>query len=264
MKIYIVQDMEGVSGVVEWGYDLKAKGAEYEIEARSLMTREINAAIDGAFEGGATEVLVHESHKFIFEELHKDAQYVMGSRKLLIDKSFDAVFIVGQHCMAETKNGVLAHSYSSKFIKTMYLNGKPIGEIGMISAYAGYFGVPVILVTGDATATEEAKALLGNIEVAVVKEGLGINSAVCMSAQKARDLIKEKAIKAVKRRKEIKPYKVKTPIKFKTEFTKPVIVERCLLYPGVEKIDEMTVSFTSNDFLEVFKFRQFQALVNWF
>ena len=74
----------------------------------------------------------------------------------------------------------------------------------------------------------------------------------------------EKAINAIKRRKEIKPYKVKTPIEFKTEFTKPIIVERCLLYPGVKKIDETIVTYKSNDFLEVFNFRQFQALVNWF
>ncbi len=264
MNVYIVQDMEGVSGVVEYEYDLQAKGETYSVEARSLMTKEINAAIEGAFEGGAAEVLVHESHKFIFEELHKDAKYVTGSRNLLIDKSFDGVFIVGQHAMAGAKNGVLAHSYSGKFIRAMYLNNKAIGEIGMISAYAGCFGVPVILVTGDTAAAREAESLLGNVETAVVKQGLGVNSAVCLSARKSRELIKEKAIRAVERIKEFNVYTGKPPFEFKIEFTKPIIAERCLSYPGVKKIDETTVTYQDNDFLEVFKFRQFQAMVNWF
>ena len=118
--------------------------------------------------------------------------------------------------------------------------------------------------SGDAAATKEAQTLLGNIEVAAVKEGLGVNSAICMSPQKARELIKEKAIRAMKRRKNIKPYVVKKPIEYKVEFTKPIIVERCMLFPGARKVDETTVMYKNKDFMKIYEFRIFTALINWF
>ena len=261
MKVYIVQDGEGVSGVVMWERELDEPAAA---NARLLMTREINAAVDGALAAGATEVLVHESHKFIFEELHPEARCIMGSSLLRIDESCDAVFIVGQHAMAKTDKGVLCHSFSSKFTREMFLNDEPIGEIGWAAAFAGYFGVPVVLVTGDVAATEEARALLGDIEVAPVKEGLGINSAVCMSSVKAQELIREKAICALKRVKTIKPWVVQPPIEYRVEFIKPIIVERCMLYPGARQLSVTTVAFSSDDFMEIYRFRAFTALVNWF
>ena len=264
MKIYIVQDMEGVSGVVEWGRDLETRGEKCALDASRLMTHEINAAIAGALAAGATDLLVEESHKFLFEELHQDARYVMGSARPQIDESCDGVFFVGQHAMANTTKGVLAHSYSSMFVSSMSLNGDLIGEFGLLTVYAGWFDVPVILATGDAAMADEAKAMLGDIETAIVKEGLGINAAICMSAQNARALITEKALAAVKRIKDFKPYKITTPMEFRITFTKPIIVERCMLFPGAKKIDATTVSFESDDFIKIYDFRCFTALVNWF
>lgn len=261
MKVYIVQDGEGVSGVVMWERQLdESAAANY----RLLMTREINAAVDGALAAGATEVVVHESHKFIIEELHPEARCIMGSHLLQIDESYDAVFIVGQHAMARTENGVLCHSYSSNFTREMILNGEPIGEIGWTAAFAGYFGVPVVLVTGDEAATEEAKALLGDIELAPVKEGLGVNSAICMAPVKAHELIREKAMHALKRAKTVKPWVVQPPLEYQVEYFKPIIVERCMLFPGVRRLDTTTIAFSSDNFMDIYRFRAFTALVNWF
>ena len=264
MKVYIVQDMEGVSGIVRKEGDLKEEGADRHREARLLMTLEINAAVEGALEGGATEVRVHEAHRFILSELHPEAELVMGYRNFLLDDSFSAMFIVGQHARARTMNAVMAHSWSSKSIREMSLNGILMGEIGLTAVYAGCYGVPVALVTGDRAATEEARELLGDIETAAVKEGFGLNAALCMPFQKARDLIRQKARAAMGRCGEIAPYVLQPPIEFRTEFHSPAVAERCELFPGVKRLDATTVSYTADDYMDIFTFRLFQALVNWF
>ena len=262
MKIYIVQDQEGVSGVVEGEGKLKRENPIRARETSLLMTHEINAAVEGALEAGAKEIVVHESHKFILEELHSDIKLLMGSRKSMVDESYDALFIVGQHSRARTPNGVLCHTYCSSAVREMFLNGMPIGEIGFTAAFAGYHGVPTALVTGDRAAAAEARELLGDIEVAAVKEGLGLNSALCLSPRDACNLIREKAHRATERIKEFKPYRVSSPVELKVEYFSPLVIERAEVYPGVRKLDCTTLALTADDLMDVYNFRRFLAMIH--
>ena len=256
-KIYILQDEEGVSGVINWETSMSAEESR---EARHLMTQEINAAVTGAWEGGAEEVWVRESHRFIPDELHDEVKLIQGTYAL--NHSFSAIFMVGQHAMARTGNAVLCHTYCHTGIREMLLNGEPIGEIGWTAAYAGCFNVPVALVTGDQAACEEARHRLGDIECAIVKEGAGIHSAVNLSPKNARHLINRKAKAAMARLGEFSPYRVAKPIELIIDYYHPQVAENAMLYPGVERLDISRIRFVAADFLQVFQFRSFSALIH--
>ena len=171
MKVFISADIEGVSGVVDRD-DAIVGGREYE-RARRLMTADVNAAIAGAYEGGATQVLVNDAHSkmrnLIVEDLDPRAEVIQGVVKRGcmmegLDECFAAVFFVGYHSRAGNPFGVMNHTMWSRGFQNLFLNGAPVGEIGINAAYAGQFGVPVALVTGDQTAVQEAQELLGPAE----------------------------------------------------------------------------------------------------
>jgi len=254
MKIYIMTDLEGISGVFTFeqtGRD--KKGSEYD-KARHLLTQDVNAAVQGALSAGANEVLVIDGHgggyNFILEELHPGAEYITGPGRVQpcsgLDESFDGVILIGYHAMAGTKYAILDHTQNSKTWFNYYLNGIKMGEIGQQAVIAGHFNVPVIFISGDKAACKEAKELLSNVETAAVKEGFSRTSARILSPVKARQLIKTGVEKAVKRIKDFRPYIIKPPIEVKIEFQTTDVAdyyERA----GWKRIDGRTVSRVSND-----------------
>jgi len=261
MKVYIVTDLEGVTGVVS--EEQVFPGRRYYDEARLLLTREVNAAVEGALEGGATEVIVNDGHdggfNIVLEELHEEAKLVHGAPRPFalagLDSSVDVVFLLGYHSRAGTLRGVLDHTMSSQSIQNVYLNKKPIGEIGIEAAIAGYYGVPVGLVTGCAKACEEARSLLGDIEIVVVKWGFGRSFAMTIAPKKARKLIREASRRAVERtlRREFKPFKVEPPIELKIEYTLSKYADSMESKPGVERIDSRTIVVRGEDLIKVFR-----------
>lgn len=266
VKVFISADIEGVSGVVHQEHTAR-DGKEHE-RARRLMTQEVNAAVEGALKAGATEVLVNDSHgtmrNIIPEELNEAAQLITGSPKSLsmmqgIDKTFDAVFFVGYHAMASSLPGVLGHTYFGKVVYNLRINGKAMGETGMNAALAGYFGVPVALVTGDETVTREAKETLGNVETVAVKKAVARYAAQCLSPMEARRRIKDAAVKALKRLGDFKPLMLKAPVTFEVDFMNTAMTEAAMLIPGVKQISGRTAAYTSTDLVEAFK--AFRAMV---
>ncbi len=252
VKVYILTDGEGPAGIqrseqVDPNFpDLKKQLAE-----------EINAAVQGVLEGGATEVIVLDGHDgsrtLRLADLHPRAKLLQGTplpRSLGLDSSFAALLFVGQHAMAGAP-GVLAHSYSSESIQNIWMNGKPVGEIATRAAYAGWIGVPTIFISGDRAACEELLEIVPNAEVAIVKEALSWSAALSLSREAALSLIRQKAKAAMLRRVEIKPYKVTGPVEFRIEYTtrNPVRpeVERG---PGITKINQRTISIRGKDFIE--------------
>lgn len=256
MKVYIVTDLEGVSGVV-LREQVFAGNPAYE-KARMLLTQDVNAAVDGALAGGATDIIVLDGHgansayNLVYEELHEGARYIVGapwpSYLYGLDETCDAVFQVGTHSMAGTPMGVLEHTMSSEAWYEMRINGQPMGEMGLICAFAGHYGVPCTLVTGDKAACEQAVELLGDVEIAPVKVGLSRTSAEILPPKAARWLIKDKAAAAVRRTKEFKPYKIDGPVEIQIQYQKPVesIKERM----GVKRIERHTVAYSGKDIVE--------------
>src|SRR5262249_53319110 len=168
LKVFISVDMEGVSGVVT-NDQTSAGGADYN-RFRRLMTEETNAAIDGAREAGATEIVVNDSHgsmrNLLIEELHAPAELISSNIKPMgmmqgIDSSFDAVIFVGYHAKAGSAVGVLAHTGSGA-IADLRINGRSVGEAGMNILAAGVLGVPVVMITGDQEALAQARELVPN------------------------------------------------------------------------------------------------------
>src|SRR5687767_2563133 len=211
MKIYISADMEGVVGVVT-NEQLGPQGFEYQ-RFREFMTQEVNAAIEAAFEAGATEIVVSDSHgngqNLLIEKLPKNVLLVRAwPRPLMmmqgIDETFAGVIFMGYHTGTTNQQGVRAHTISSARLADVRLKGVSVSEAGINAAIAGHFNVPVIMVSGDDAVVKETTALLGNIEGAIVKYASGFHSARTMTPQAASVVIREKAQRAVQRLREFK------------------------------------------------------------
>lgn len=226
MKIYVVTDLEGVSGVVEFEdrKDESPTNLALRQKYSRLLAGEVNAAIDGAFAAGATEVLVNDCHggayTIDFELLDPRATVIHGRARptwmVGLDASFDAMFSLGVHAMARTRGGVLYHSMSAK-VREIRLNGKPIGELGLEAFCAGAVGVPLTLVSGDVAACREAEALIPNVATVAVKAGLSRYSASAHPPAKAREMIRRGAIKAMKRIKEVTPFVLEPPFTYQED-----------------------------------------------
>jgi D-amino peptidase len=259
MKIYIIQDGEGVACVNQWPEKTKPERLR---EANILMTKEVNAAVEGALAAGADEVYVQESHPFVLELLHEDIKLVQGGS--VLDETFDAQFFVGQHAMAMAENGMLAHTFCHTGVKQMLLNGVAIGEIGWRTIIAGSMGVPTVLVTGDEAACCEALRMQKNIITVPVKKGSGLHSGVSLSPAKARMLIREKASEAVAgvMAGEFEPYYPSGPYELIIEYYNPLVAEKAMIYPGIESVSAVSVKYHADSFNKLVKFRQFSALIH--
>lgn len=236
MKIYIVADMEGIGGIVRPEQVVKGN-PEYE-EARRLLIREVNAAVEGAIAGGATQVIVKDAHangfNFPPEELHPAAEYIMGTphpgRFPDLDETVDGVFLVGYHAMAGTPAAVRDHTYSSRDWQAFYLNDRQMGEVGIDASIAGYYGVPVVLVTGDDKVCAEARDLLGGVATAQVKKGIARHCARLLSPARARDLVREKAREAMGLIGQIPPLRHSVPVSVKVRYTGTEIADGIRIY----------------------------------
>jgi D-amino peptidase len=264
MKIYISADMEGVAGVVT-GEQLGPQGFEYQ-RFREFMTQEVNAAVEAAFEAGATEIVVSDSHgngqNLLIEKLPKSVTLVRAFPRPLmmmqgIDGTFAGAIFLGYHTGTTNTRGVRAHTMSSARLADVRLQGVSVSEAGINAAIAGHFDVPVIMVSGDDAAVEETAALLGEVEGATVKWSYGFHSAKTLMPEVAQQLIREKVKKAVGRIKDFKPYKLKPPVRLDVRFKSYRPAEVLSYLSIVERTDAHSIRFTGKDMIEVSKFLEF-------
>jgi D-amino peptidase len=184
------------------------------------------------------------------------AHLVVGAlpATLLMDRRYSAVAFVGQHARANTAGGVMAHSYSSLGIQNLLMNGRPVGEIETRTALAGWFGTPVIFLSGDQAASEQLKKIDPDAETAVVKEGIDNYACISLSAEAARRLIHERATAAMAKIGQIHPYHVEGPVTIQMEYTsRQALTPDAALKPGAEILDARTVRFHGKDFLEAWQ-----------
>ncbi len=257
MKVFISVDMEGVAGVTHIN-DVLPKDGDYQT-ARKWMTAEANAAIEGAFEAGASEVVVADAHSamrnLLPEELHEDALLVRGSPRpgtMMegLDESFDAVFLVGYHSRAGNPKGVLAHTYVLP-VYNLRLNGITVGESGFNAAIAGGAGVPVALTCGDDTLEAEVAEMLPWTERVVTKWALSFFAARNLSPKASRKRIKEGAKRALERLAEMQPLALETPVRLEVDFAQPIHPYLAADIPGVECAGERTLAYTGTNMWDV-------------
>ena len=272
MKVLISADMEGTCGVVSWVHvappesgEEPANQTEYE-RARKRMTAEVNAAIDGALAGGAEEVVVNDSHdgmrNLIPEELHPACRFISGNDKPLgmvqgVDlEGIGALFYTGYHAKAGTPNAPLAHTWSG-WLNDVRFDGRSVGEWGINAATAGYWGVPVALVTGDDKAVAQTREFCGEGVVGVVvKEGLSTFAALHLHPTKAQQLIRAGAEEATRRAKELKPYALPRGCRVELEFEHQARADQACYVPRVERAGERAVAFVPEhglDFILTFR-----------
>ncbi len=250
--VFLITDAEGVAGVCR-----QDQTDPKNSEMRQLLTGEINAAVDGLYAGGAGEVIVWDGHDgsqtLSALTIHPRSKLIIGDLGLTatLDRNYAAIGFVGQHARANRKGGIMAHSFSSLGIQTMLLNGNPVGEIETQAALAGVFNTPVIFLSGDQAAADDLHAIVPAAELAVVKEGFSNYSCQSLSAPAARDLIRERAARAMNKIGEIKPYRIEGPVTVQIEYTtRNALGVDAPLRPGAEIIDARTIRFRGKDFLE--------------
>ncbi len=229
MKVYILTDSEGEACVTREKDPVNVYGPWQAEYIRKRATAETTAAVEGAREAGATDILVHDCG-FIrgvtpgglilhYDNLPRGIRIAIGGAAMqrVIDPSFDAAIFLGHHSMAGTEDGVMAHTFSSAEIENMWLNGKKIGEIAVEALQFGIFGVPVVMVSADEAGCREAQEWLGDVEVAPTKKGLGMHQAISLHPADADDLIREKTKAALGRLSDFKPFKIAPPFELQVD-----------------------------------------------
>jgi D-amino peptidase len=260
MKVYISVDIEGMAGVMDREQGNPAGGAAYEV-GRRLMTQEANAAIAGAFDAGASEVVVNDSHggmrNLVASELDRRAVLVQGRVKPWfmvegLDGTFDACFLVGYHAPAGVRDGVLNHAFHPYELRC---NGRVFSETGLSAMVAGHYGVPTTLVTGDDATLRDADAILGEGRYVGVttKRGISRLGAASVHPEVARERIRAGAAEALGRRREFAPYKVETPVRLELDLYYSPQADVAALIPTVERLGDRTIAFTAPDALSAYR-----------
>lgn len=253
MKVYVSVDMEGVTGVTD-PEDVTEGAAGYE-RARALMTADANAAIRGAFQGGASYVLVNDAHStmrnLLVEELDPRARLVRGFHKPLcmmqgLDDSFSAALLVGCHARAGAGGGILEHTLLGKQVHELWCDGEPIGEIGLNALLAGSYGVPIAFVAGDDVACREAEHELGpEVETFAVKRAIDRFVANCLPPEKTAVGICEAVARAIGGSPQ-SPLRRSMPLSFGLTFNSSTIAATCALLPGVRRTGARSTEFSAD------------------
>ena len=260
MKILISADIEGVGSVVRSEHS-SVQGREYT-QARRLMTEEVNAAVRAAFDAGASDVLVTDAHNVglnLFpEELDERARLVMGSPRPLammegVDRGMDAVCFVGYHGMAGSVDAAIAHIFTGR-VAELKFNGLKVGEIGLNTLLAGWFGVPVVMISGDETACREARELIPGIETAPVKESIGAYAGICLHPSRCRELIYEAVGRALSNLTAHEPISLGSDaVTMEMRFTTASSVDRALRLPGTRRVSGDTLQYPAPNYLAAFQ-----------
>jgi D-amino peptidase len=270
MKLLIAVDMEGATGVVSWNH-VDPSSAEY-LRFRHLLTADVNAAIEGAIEAGAKDVQVSDGHwnsgNVLIEELHSKARLNTGTSSPFsmvqnVQNGVDAVFFVGYHARVGTPNAILDHTWSSARVSNLWINGRISGETGLNASVCGAFGAPVILVTGDQSVAAEAREWIEGVETAIVKTAAGRVCAQCLPPSATGPLIREAAMRAVRRHlagEGPKPLQPGNPVSIRIEFMTSQMADMACLYPGSLRLDGRTIEFASLDMPSAY--RGFRAAVS--
>lgn len=256
VRVYISADLEGISGIVSW-----SQQENPSLEARRLMTEEVNAAIRGALAGGATEIVVNDAHdtmcNLIPGELHPEALLIQGRTKPWLmmeglDRDFDLVFLVGYHAAGGLGTGTMAHSFSSRSLLEVRINGQLCGEATVNAGLAGSLGVPVGLVTGDEAVAREVAAWPTPPRMAQVKRSIGRCAACSLHPAKAQELIENMAREAVTHCRDYQPVVFGEPANLQVSFLEPGTADMVTLVPGVTRKGPQTVIYQARNYQELY------------
>jgi len=264
VKVFISVDMEGVAGISDWEQCI-AGGDDYAL-GRDLVLGEVNAAIDGALEAGAREILVNDAHSFMRNlppgDLRGHASYLSGRFKPLymmegLDASYDVIAFLGYHAAMPTP-GILSHTYNPRAIANVTLNGTLTGEAGINALVAQHHGVPVAVITGDQYVGPEAAAFCPGLEVVEVKRSVSRYAAEHLHPDIARQRIREGVCRSLSEGRAAPPA-IHLPATLEVTLLSPDMAEQATWLRGAERLSTTSVAFTDDDPLRLY--RTFMTLV---
>ena len=259
MKLFLSTDFEGTSGIVAWEQIIEGN-AEYE-QGRRLLTNEVNAVIQGAMEGGATEFVVNDAHHYMRnlhpQDLAGRATLITGKHKPLymmegLDGSFDGVCFVSYHGSIGAERAVLSHTYNPGAIWEVHINGEIVGESGLNALVAAHYQVPIIFVSGDAVTAREAEFIAPNAEKVVVKQSIGRFAASHLHPTIACELLQAGARSAVQRLSSMQPPQFVQPVTLEITFQVADMADMALWVRGVERVAARTVKVVSENLLDLY------------
>lgn len=262
MKIWISLDMEGVAGIVDWEQCRPSGGARYEVGCQ-LMLDELNAAIEGAIDGGATEVVVNDSHGTMANldprRIAGSASYISGRHKPHymmegLDETFAAAFFVGYHGSISGRPSTLSHTYNPEVISAARVNGELVGESGINALVADHFGVPIAFVSGDAVTWAETEPFAKGAVPVITKESITRFGAANLHPTQSCQRIREGAQQAVRRVTDggSPTPGIARPVSLGLEFQTGDMAEVATWAKGVERVAERAVRIAGDDLLAVF------------
>ena len=260
MKLFLSTDFEGTSGIVAWEQIIEGN-AEYE-QGRRLLTNEVNAVIEGAIAGGATEFVVNDSHHYMRnlhpQDLAGRATLITGKHKLLymmegLDASFDGVCFVSYHGSIGAERAILSHTYNPSAIWEVRINGEIVGESGLNALVAAHYNVPIIFVSGDAVTAEEARFVAPDAEKVIVKESKGRFAAAHIHPSVACEMLREGATRAAHNMSAMRPPQFTLPITVEITFLVADMAVMALWIRSVERVSARTVIVTSDYALELYE-----------
>ncbi len=256
MKVYISADMEGITGINSLQY-LFDKETEYA-RGRKLMMQDLNAAIAGAVEAGATEILVNDAHGSMrnlqIEDLHEAADLVTGFPKdqLMmagLDASFDAALFIGYH-PKDGSEGILSHTIMGSVIRDVVINGKSYGETGISAAMAGQYDVPIVMISGDDMLKEEARDLMPDIAFVTTKYVLSGCAAKMLHPKRTENMIKEKARSSLLDLGSASVFRLPGTLDMEITLKDTVQADVVGIIPGLERTGATTVTYAARDIIQ--------------
>ncbi len=263
MKLLIAADMEGISGVVSFDQTDPSQ-PDYQ-RFRRLMTQDVNAAVQGAWEAGVEQILVVDGHwnqsNILIEELDHHASLHSGTTGPWamvqgVESGVDGVFFIGYHARIGTPDAVLDHTWSSSRVNNLWLNGRLVGETGLNAAICGSFNAPVLLVSGDEAVCAEANEWLPGVETVAVKKATGRHSAECLPLKVSQDKIRQGSIHAIRLFNENnapKPLVIPGPVTITVEFIYSDMADRAAVYPDAKRLDGRKVEVQAGDMQAAFQ-----------
>lgn len=259
MKVYISADGEGITSLVS-SSEMFPGEPEYAF-GREMMTGDVNASVEGAFDGGATSVVVNDSHwtmrNILPQALDPRAELIRGFNKHLCMveqvSQADCAFFIGYHARVGDTDGVANETILGKELHSVRMNSRPVGEAEINAAVAGHFGVPVVMASGDDRFETELRQTLPDVEFAITKYAIDKWTARCLAPGVTHAAIKKASAAAVSKARSAKPYVVKGPVTFEVEFVSTAVANVASIVPGVTRPHPRVASFKGADILEAWR-----------
>lgn len=256
-KVFISVDMEGIAGLVN-AEETSRTGADYGY-FRRIMSEEANAAVLGAFDAGASEVVVRDSHgsarNILPDMLDPRARLVRdwsgGPMGMMegIDESYDAVVFIGYHARAGTADAIIDHTSNGNVVD-FAINGVSLPEAGYNALIAGTYGVPVVFVAGDQAIVDQVTELFGSVGTVAVKKGIG-GASDGLHPQVAHARIREGVADALRNRNGYRPFTMTPPYTLVLKLKSEASIYNGSFFPGARRTGDWELTFTSENFLEV-------------